>query len=172
VHEYLRRYIRRGVKPLAQDDIVREAARRLSIEQLTDLPVVDPAGAVVGLFGEKELIEALSPRYLQSLRDTTFIVRDFEDVSDEAAKVMDRPVSEFMRKEYATLEEDFSVLHAAELFLHKRQGTIPILDAERRPAALLRRSDLGRAIIEGAARRAGRESEVGSEELPPEAARR
>ena len=39
MHQYLRRYIRRGVKPLAQDDTVREGARRLSIEQLTDLPV-------------------------------------------------------------------------------------------------------------------------------------
>src|SRR5512145_2912210 len=100
MHEYVRRYIRRGVKPLAQDDTVREAARRLSIEQLTDLPVVDPGGAVIGIFGEKELIEALSPRYLQSLRDTTFIARDFEDISDEAEKVMDRPVSDYMRKEY------------------------------------------------------------------------
>jgi CBS-domain-containing membrane protein len=172
MYEYLRRYIRRGVKPLAQEDTVREAARRLSIEQLTDLPVVDSTRAVMGIFGEKELIEALSPRYLQSLKDTTFIARDFEDVSDEAAKVMDRPVSEFMRREYATLGEDFSTLHAAELFLHQRQGTIPILDAEGRPAALLRRADLGRAIIEGAARRAGLDSEVGSDELPPETARR
>lgn len=172
MHEYLRRYIRRGVKPLAQDDTVREGARRLSIEQLTDLPVVDSGGVLIGIFGEKELIEALSPRYLQSLRDTTFIARDFEDISDEADKVMDRPVSDFMRKEYATLEEDFSTLHAAELFLHKRQGTIPILDADGRPQALLRRSDLGRAIIEGAARRSGRDAEVGSEELPPETARR
>jgi len=172
MHEYLRRYIRRGVEPLAQDDSVREAARRLSIEHLTDLPVVDPAGALIGIFGEKELIEALSPRYLQSLKDTTFIPRDFEDISDEADKVMDQPVSDFMRTEYATLEEDFSTLHAAELFLHKRQGTIPIIDADRRPKALLRRSDLGRAIIEGAARRSGRDAEVGSEELPPETARR
>lgn len=172
MYEYLSRYIRRGVKPLNETDSVREAARRLSTEQLADLPVVDSAGGVVGLFGEKELIEALSPRYLRELRDTHFIARDFEDVSDEAAKVMDRPVSGFMRGEFATLGEDFSVLHAAELFLHKRQGVIPILDAERHPIGLLRRSDLGRAIIEGSARRAGKEAEVSSEELPPEAARR
>jgi CBS domain-containing protein len=172
VYDYLRHYIRRGVKPLSETDSIREAARRLSIDQLTDLPVVDPSGKVVGLFGEKELIEALCPRYLQELKDTHFIARDFEDVADEAAKVMDLPVSDVMRREFATLGEDFSVLHAAELFLHKRQGTIPILNPERQPVALLRRSDLGRAIIEGAARRAGKEAEVSSEELPPEAARR
>jgi CBS domain-containing protein len=168
VHEYLRRYIRRGVKPLSESDSIREAARRLSTEQITDLPVVDPSGKVVGLFGEKELIEALSPRYLRELKDSHFIARDFEDVSDEAAKVMGRPASDCMRRDLATLGEDFSVLHAAELFLHRRQGTIPILDPDRRPVALLRRSDLGRAIIEGAARRAGKEAEVSSEELPPE----
>lgn len=169
--EYLRRYIRRGVTLLSEDDSLREATRRLSIEQLSDLPVVDSSGRMVGLLGEKELIEAVCPRYLRALKDTNFIARDFEDISDEAAKVMDRPVTEFMRNEFATLDGDFSVLHAAELFLHKRQGVIPILDGERRVLGLLRRSDLGRAIIEGAARRAGREAEVSSEELPSETAR-
>ena len=172
MHDYLRRYIRRSVNTLNEDDSIREAARRLSIDQLTDLPVVDPSGKMVGLFGEKELIQALSPRYLRGLRDTHFIARDFEDVSDEATKVMDMPVADFMRREFATLDEDFSVLHAAELFLHKRQGAIPILDADGHPTGLLRRSDLGRAILEAAARRSGKESEVGSEELPPETARR
>jgi len=169
MYDYLRRYLRHGVDSLDQDDSVREAARRLSIEQLTDLPVVDGEGKLVGLFGEKELIEALSPRYLQSLRDTHFIARDFEDVADEATKVMDKPVQEFMRAEYATLPNDFSVLHCAELFLHKRQGVIPIVD-DGKPVALLRRSDFGRAIIEAAARRKGGESEVSAEELPAEPA--
>ena len=169
MYEYLRRYIRRGVKPLSETDSVREAARRLSIEQLTDLPVVDPKGSLAGLFGEKELIEALSPRYLQSLRDTHFIARDFEDIAEEAVKVMDQPVQQFMRTEYATLPQDFSVLHCAELFLHKRQGVIPILD-DGEPIALLRRSDFARAIIEAAARRSGMESEIPAEDLPPQAA--
>ncbi|MGH2979031.1 MAG: CBS domain-containing protein [Solirubrobacterales bacterium] len=169
MYEYLRRYIRRGVKPLRENDSIREAARRLSTEQLTDLPVVGSEEKLAGLFGEKELIEALSPRYLQSLRDTHFIARDFEDIADEAMKVMDKPVAEFMRTEYATLPSDFSVLHCAELFLHKRQGVIPIVEDDR-PVALLRRSDFARAIIEAAARRRGMDSEVSAEELPPEAA--
>lgn len=171
MYEYLRRYIRRGVEPLSGTDTVREAARRLSIEQLTDLPVVDSEGRLGGLFGEKELIEALSPKYLQSLRDTHFIARDFEDIADEAVKVMDRPAREFMRTEYAILPQDFSVLHCAELFLHKRQGVIPIVQ-DGKPIALLRRSDFGRAIIEAAARRRGMESEVSAEDLPPQAASR
>jgi CBS domain-containing protein len=169
VYDYLRRYIRRGVKPLSESDSVREAARRLSIEQLTDLPVVDANGSLAGLFGEKELIEALSPRYLQSLRDTHFIARDFEDIAEEAVKVMDQPVQQFIRTEYATLPQDFSVLHCAELFLHKRQGVIPIVE-DGKPIALLRRSDFGRAIIEAAARRSGMDSEVSAEELPQEPA--
>jgi predicted transcriptional regulator len=149
VNEYLSRYIRHGVKPLAHDDSIREAARRLSIEQLTDLPVVDEGGQIVGLFGEKELIESLSPAYLKELSDTTFIARDFEDIAHEARKVVDEPVARFMRREYASLTGDFSVLHSCELFLHKRQGVIPIVE-QGRPVGLLRRSDLGRAIIEAA----------------------
>jgi CBS domain-containing protein len=150
VYEYLRRHIRQGVEPLRSSDSIREGARRLSVERLTDLPVVDAGGQMVGLFGEKELIMALSPSYLEELSDTTFVTRDFEDVAEEARKVMHRPVEDFMRTEYATLEPDFSILHCCELFLHRRQGVIPLLD-QGRPVALIRRSDLGRAIIEGAA---------------------
>ena len=151
MYEYLRRYIRKGVDPLHSGDSIREGARRLSVEQLTDLPVVDDDGRMVGLFGEKELIRAVSPSYLEELSDTTFVTRDFEDIAEEARKVMHRPVEDFMRRDYATLEPDFSILHCCELFLHRRQGVIPLLD-DGRPVGLIRRSDLGRAIIEGAAR--------------------
>jgi CBS domain-containing protein len=149
VYDYLRRHIRSGVKPLHFRDSLREAARRLSVEQLTDLPVVDEGGRIVGLFGEKELIEALSPRYLAELNDTSFVARDFEDIAEDARKVMDEPIERFMRREYATLEPDFSVLHICELFLHRRQGVIPIVD-QGKPVGLIRRSDIGRAILEGA----------------------
>ena len=171
MHEYLGRYLRRGVKPLHQSDSLREGARRLSVEQLTDIPVVNDDGRIVGLFGEKELLETLTPPYLQGLTDTSFIARDFEDTAENAVKVMGTPVGNVMRDEFATLAPDFSVLHCAELFLHRRQGVIPIVE-DGRPVALLRRSDLGRAIIEGAARLYGKESEVTDAELPPEAARR
>jgi CBS domain-containing protein len=149
MHEYLRRHIRRGVEPLYETDPLREAARRLSVEQLTDLPVVGPDGRIVGLFGEKELIEALAPSYLDELRDTGFVARDFEDIADEASKVIDEPLARFMCRQYATLEPDFSLLHCCELFLHNRQGVIPIVEGGR-PVGLIRRSDVGRAILEGA----------------------
>jgi CBS domain-containing protein len=158
VYDYLRRYIRKGVRSLHLGDPLREAARRLSVEQLTDLPVVDDDGRMVGLFGEKELIEALSPSYLDELTDTSFIARDFEDVAADARKVMGEPIERFMRREYATLAPDFSVLHCCELFLHRRQGVIPIV-AEGRPIALIRRSDIGRAIIEGASEPAKSETQ-------------
>ena len=167
MYEYLRRYLRRGVRPLNREDSLREGARRLSVEQLTDLPVVDDQERIVGIFGEKELIESLTPPYLKGLTDTSFIARDFEDIADYAVEVMDKPVGEVMRTDFATLGPDFSVLHCAELFLHRRQGVMPIVE-DGRPVALLRRADLGRAIIEGAASRAGMASEVDAAELPPE----
>jgi CBS domain-containing protein len=151
VPDYLRRYIRSGVEPLHLQDSLKEAARRLSVEQLTDLPVVDDDGRIAGLFGEKELIVALSPSYLGELSDTSFVARDFEDIAAEARKVMDEPIERFMRREYATLHPDFSVLHICELFLHRRQGVIPIVD-QGKPIGLIRRSDIGRGIIEGAAK--------------------
>ena len=47
MHEYLRRHIRRGVKPLRNEDPVTETARLLSLEQLADLAVVDGDGKIV-----------------------------------------------------------------------------------------------------------------------------
>jgi predicted transcriptional regulator len=77
------------------------------------------------------------------------VASDFEDIAQEARKVMDEPLGRFMRTDYATLEPDFSMLHTCELFLHRRQGVIPIVE-DGKPIGVIRRSDIGRAIIEGA----------------------
>lgn len=148
----LEQYIRWNVKPLRLQDTVRHAARRLSQEHFTDLPVVDEEGRMKGIFGEKEVIASLFPTYLDELTDTTFVISDFEDHSEHVRDVMNNPVEGRMRTEYATLPDDFSAMHCAELFLHRRQGVIPLL-RDQKPVGLVRRSDLGRVIIEAAASR-------------------
>ena len=149
----LEQYIRWDVKPLQLGDTVRNAARRLSQEHFTDLPVVDEEGIIKGIFGEKEVIGSLFPTYLDELKDTTFVISDFEDHSGHVRDVMNKPVEHYMRTEYATLPDDFSAMHCAELFLHRRQGVIPLV-REDKPVGLVRRSDLGRVIIEASAKRA------------------
>ena len=149
----LEQYIRWDVKPLHLNDTIRNAARRLSQEHFTDLPVVDEEGHIKGIFGEKEVIGSLFPTYLDELKDTTFVISDFEDHSGHVRDVMNKPVEEYMRTEYATLPDDFSAMHCAELFLHRRQGVIPLV-REDKPLGLVRRSDLGRVIIEASAKRA------------------
>lgn len=150
-------YIRGDVKPLKMGNSVLDAARRLSDEGLTDLPVVDMSGIVRGIFGEKEVIGSFFPAYLEELSDTTFVATDFEDIAEDARKVMDEPVERFMRTEFATLPEDFSAIHCAELFLHRRQGVIPLVK-DGRPIGLIRRSDLGRIVLDIAAGKAGNSS--------------
>ncbi len=149
----LEQYIRWDVKPLQFDDTVRSASRRLSQEHFTDLPVVDEEGRIKGIFGEKEVISSIFPTYLDELKDTTFVISDFEDHSGHVRDVMNNPVEEYMRTEYATLPDDFSAMHCAELFLHRRQGVIPLV-LDEKPVGLVRRSDLGRVIIEASAKRA------------------
>ena len=88
----LEQYIRWDVKPLQFDDTVRSASRRLSQEHFTDLPVVDEEGRIKGIFGEKEVISSIFPTYLDELKDTTFVISDFEDHSGHVRDVMNNPV--------------------------------------------------------------------------------
>ena len=150
----LEHYVRWEVKPLQLNDTIRDAARRLSQEHFTDLPVVDRGGRIRGIFGEKEVIGSLFPTYLDTLTDTTFVGVDFEDHAEHVRRMMGLPIEDYMRTEYATLPADFSAMHCAELFLHRRQGVIPLIQDDK-PVGLIRRSDVGRAIIEAAAKRAG-----------------
>ena len=141
------------VLPLRLDDRLAGAAERLA-EAGGGLPVVDAEGRLAGYLSERELLAAMFPAYLQELRHTEFLTKDFPSLVRRARDAADKPVGELMdsKGEPVFIDADDSESHAAELFLHERVRTLPVVDAERRVIGVVRAVDVVRSLLRACGR--------------------
>ena len=134
------------VAPLLQaDETVGEAVRRLAGQQLPALPVVDGAGRLVGIFGEREFIAALFPQYLGALRSAAFVRASLDDALERRLPCRDEPVSRHTNTEHVDVPEDVSDVQLAETFLHHRVLIAPVV-RDRQPVGVVPRSAFFRAL--------------------------
>lgn len=131
----------RPVRPLRTTDTIAEAARRVS-ESGGGLPVVDEEDRLVGYLGERDLLGAICPGYLRDLHDTEFLTRDLSTLARWARDASETPVARHMTRDPASVEEDDSEMHAAELFLHSGLRSLPVVTRDRRVLGVVRLGDL------------------------------
>lgn len=103
-----------------------EAANVLLESGLAAIAVVDERRWVVGLFGVRELLRGLFPRYLGELRHTAFLEDDLPGLAELAARVSREPVAAHMAAA-ETVDLDSSSTHLAERFLHSAAGAIAVV---------------------------------------------
>lgn len=132
---------------LRADTPVGEAVRALVDADLPALPVVDGGGKLVGLFGEREFIEALFPGYLKQLGYAGFVPRSIESVIEKRQTCRLEPVSEHLNREHVEVDADFSDVGLAEAFIHHRVLVIPVVD-HGRVIGVVTRSDFFDALGE------------------------
>jgi CBS domain-containing protein len=126
-------------QPLREDDRVADAVRALRDSGLPALPVVDGDGKLTGLFGEREFFQALFPGYVGELGYAGFVHGRLDDVLEKRAACSAEPVSEHMNTEHVSVQEDFSDVGVAEVFLHHRVLIVPV-ERDGRPIGVVTRS--------------------------------
>ena len=136
----------RDAHVLRADDSVREAVRRLLDSGLPALPVVEE-GRLVGLFGEREFITAVFPRYVDQLGYAGFVPHSLDDALERRQSSRLQPVSEHMNTEHVDLSGDFSHAAVAETFLHHRVLIVPVTE-DGRVVGVITRSDFFRDLAE------------------------
>jgi CBS domain-containing protein len=134
--------------PLNVDLDVGGAVRAIVESGLPALPVVEDDGRLAGIFGEREFITALFPGYLNQLSSARFVKRSLDEQLDRRAACRSEPVRRHMTRDHVEVPEDFSDAQLAETFLHHRVLIIPIVSPDRRPVAVVTRSDFFRALVE------------------------
>ena len=130
---------------LSVDDPVGDAVALLAAQELPALPVVDAAGRLAGIFGEREFIAALFPTYLGTLRSAAFVLASLDDALERRKDCRSEPVSQHMTTEHVDAPADVSDLQLAETFLHHRVLIVPIV-TDGRPVGVVRRSAFFRAL--------------------------
>jgi CBS domain-containing protein len=132
---------------LSADEGVADAVRTLLASGLPALPVVDAEGRLLGLFGEREFMSALFPGYVGELHYAGFVSGRLDEALEKRAACAYEPVSQHMNKEDVSVEEEFSDIGLAEIFLHHRVLVIPVV-RDKRPLGVITRGAFFRRLTQ------------------------
>ncbi|MGI9538697.1 MAG: CBS domain-containing protein [Miltoncostaeaceae bacterium] len=135
------------VSPLRESDRLSYAASRMA-EAGGGLPVANADGHLVGFLSERDLIGAMFPAYLNDLRHTEFLTKDFASLLRRASAAAERRVEEVMTTDVAAVRVSDSETHAAEIFLHRAPHTLPVVDDQDRVRGVVRIADVVQSLLE------------------------
>lgn len=127
----------REIEPLDADELIGPAARRVIEEGLPALPAVDSSG-FVGIFGEREFMEALFPGYVGELASAAMISRSVDETIERRSDCAEQPIRQWLTTDHVLVEDDYSDTQLAELFLHHRVLIVPIATAGKVHAVVTR----------------------------------
>ncbi len=125
---------------LRVDQDIRSAVSALLETDLPALPVVDAAGRLKGVFGEREFMEALFPGYVGQLGYAGFVGRELEDALEKRAGCAAEPVGDHLMADHVDVGSDHSDVQVAETFLHHRVLIVPVVE-EGKVIGVITRSD-------------------------------
>jgi CBS domain-containing protein len=132
---------------LHADDSVAAAVRTLLESGRPALAVVDADERLVGLFGEREFLAALFPGYVGQLHHAAFVSGRLDEALETRASCAAEPVSQHMNTEDVSVEEEFSGVGLAEIFLHHRVLVVPVV-RDRRPVGIITRTAFFRRLAQ------------------------
>ncbi len=148
------REILREVDPLSAGERIGVAARRLIDTGLPALPAVEPDGSFAGIFGEREFMVALFPRYVGELATAAMVSRSVDETIERRIECGVEPIRRYLTTDHVLVEDDWSDVQLAEIFLHHRVLIVPIATAGRVHALVTRKAFFGR-LVERLGRLAG-----------------
>ena len=131
---------------LRADTPVGDAVRQVLDSGLPALPVVGDEG-LCGIFGEREFIAALFPKYLGELDYAGFVSHALDKALEKRQTCRAEPVRQHMNTEHIDVDSDYSDIQVAETFLHHRVLIIPVTDGGR-VVGVITRSEFFRALAE------------------------
>ena len=139
----------RDVIRVSPDTNVKEALNLLLRMHISGLPVIDDKGRLMGMFTEKEVLRNVLPSYIEKVGKFVYeenpksIKKKFESLSNST-------VSQLMRKDVITVNEDTSLCEAVHLMLTNKVRRIPILDKSGKVVGIVARGDILKTIAKEA----------------------
>ena len=117
---------------LQDTDTVADATRRMLGDRVSDLPVVDASGALVGLFRLDRLYAALLPKAAligDGLSDLAFVSDTLGQLREKMREIEHHAVREFTLMPAQVVHPDTTPLQIV-LLLHQGANNIPVVAPE------------------------------------------
>jgi CBS domain-containing protein len=127
----------------------KEALGLLLKMQISGLPVIDEKNKLVGMFTEKAFLRNILPSYIE--RVGRFVYEENpKSIKKKFEGLANLPVSQLMRKDVITVNEDASLCEVAHLMLTQKIRRIPVLDNQKRTVGIVAREDIIKAYVKEA----------------------
>jgi|GEM_PF-449471 len=136
----------REIEPLGADELIGDAARKVTEAGLPGLPAAEPDGSFAGIFGEREFMTAVFPGYVGELASAAMVSRSVDETIERRAECSTEPIRGYLTTDHVLVEDEFSDTQLAELFLHHRVLIIPVA-TKGRVHAVVTRADFFRALL-------------------------
>ena len=120
---------------------VRELIFILNSAVMSNMPIVDEEGKLIGIISEKDLIKAALPGYFEMLHSTSFIP-DMNQLAKKLVQIADDSIEKYMQRDFICVEEDDDDLQAADLIIRRNLKSLPVIDKEGRLVGVVKRIDL------------------------------
>lgn len=130
-----------SVKP---DHNAKEALTLLFKMQISGLPVIDAQGRLVGMFTEKDILTAILPSYIEKVGRFVY-EENPKSIKKKFEGLVNLTVSQLMRKDVVTVDENASLCEVARLILTQKVRRIPVLNKEKRVVGIIVREDIVKA---------------------------
>lgn len=140
---------------LATTETVGVALQRMLENRVTDLPVVDASGALLGMFKLDNLYTKLLPRAAligKGFEDLSFVSETLDELREKMRDIEDDIVRDHVARVDDVVHPDTPPVEIV-LLLHKGANNIPVVERESgRLVGMVSSRDLLTALMPGAAK--------------------
>ena len=135
-----------SVVSVPPDMPIKDVARLLVERRISGLPVVDAAGAVVGVVTEGDLL--VKEHDLQSMhrRPLARIFGESREMRSLRAKAVARTASEAMSSPAITISADAPIHEAASVMIERKVNRLPVVD-DGKLVGIVARADVVRTLV-------------------------
>ena len=122
-----------------------ETLEKMIGERRNSLTVVHEDGTLAGMVNAIDIIKAVLPDYME---ESNLAARfsNMELLKQDAERVKDMPITDFMEKDVPTIKRDGNIIEAAAIAAHSGRGRIVVIDEDKKPVGVLTRTELKQVI--------------------------
>ena len=128
---------------------VKELASILASNKISGVPVLDSAGALVGVVTENDLIDQGKKLHIPTvitILDSFFFLESTDKMDKEMKKIAGATVADICSTELITVGPEASLEEIATIMAEKRVHTLPVMD-DGQLIGIIGRRDIIQALI-------------------------
>jgi predicted transcriptional regulator len=137
--------IMRPASTIESSATLKEVLAHMTEQKRNSLAVVDTEGILIGAVNAVDIIKEVVPDYLE---DDAVAARfaDDELFKEDAIRVQDKPLADFMSTDIPTITKDETLIEAAVLAAKHGRGRITVVDEHKKPIGVLTRTEIKQVI--------------------------